>query len=79
MPRRVRQADYAGAVPIDLLKQEQEQDRIANQIGDIQHRLAAHHDEFASARANLDDSLGLLANIVSIYQRADEVVPRRVV
>lgn len=75
----MRQADYAGAVPIDLLKQEQEQDRIANQIGDIQHRLAAHHDEFASARANLDDSLGLLANIVSIYQRADEVVPRRVV
>ncbi|HRA09880.1 MAG TPA: hypothetical protein PKV54_10125, partial [Microbacteriaceae bacterium] len=66
----MRQADYAGAVPIDLLKQEQ--DRIANQIGDIQHRLAAHHDEYASARANLDDSLGLLANIVSIYQRADD-------
>ena len=72
LPRRVRQADYAGAVPIDLLKQEQDQDRIANQIGDIQHRLAAHHDEYASARANLDDSLGLLANIVSVYERADD-------
>lgn len=64
------QAHYAGAVPIDLLKQEQ--DHIANQVGDIQHRLEAHHDEYASARANLDDSLGLLANIVSIYQRADD-------
>ncbi len=67
---KLLQAHYAGAVPIDLLKQEQ--DRIANQIGDIQHRLEAHHDEYASARANLDDSLGLLANIVSIYQRADD-------
>ncbi len=67
---KLLQAHYAGAVPIDLLKQEQ--DRIANQIGDIQHRIEAHHDEYASARANLDDSLGLLANIVSIYQRADD-------
>ena len=63
-------AHYAGAVPIDLLKQEQ--DRIADQIGDIQHRIEAHHDEYASARANLDDSLGLLANIVSVYERADD-------
>ena len=42
---KLLQAHYAGAVPIDLLKQEQ--DRIANQIGDIQHRLEAHHDEYA--------------------------------
>ncbi len=67
---KLLQAHYSGAVPIDLLKQEQ--DRIADQIGDIQHRIEAHHDEYASARANLDDSLGLLANIVSIYQRADD-------
>ncbi len=67
---KLLQAHYAGAVPIGLLKQEQ--DRIAAQIGDIQHRIEAHHDEYASARANLDDSLGLLANIVSIYQRADD-------
>ena len=37
-----------------------------------QHRIEAHHDEYASARANLDDSLGLLANIVSVYERADD-------
>ncbi len=67
---KLLQAHYAGAVPLDLLKKEQ--DRIANQIGDIQHRLEAHHDEYASARAHLDDSLGLLANIVGIYQRADD-------
>ena len=67
---KLLQAHYAGAVPIDLLKQEQ--DRIADQIGDIQHRIEAHHDEYASARANLDDSLGLLANIVSVYERADD-------
>lgn len=68
---KLLQAHYAGAVPLDLLKKEQ--DRIANQIGDTQHRLEAHHDEYASARAHLDDSLGLLANIVGIYQRADDV------
>lgn len=62
---KLLQAHYAGAVPIDLLKQEQE--RIANQIRDIQHRLEAHHEEYASARANFDDSLGLLATIVSVY------------
>ncbi|GAA2187428.1 hypothetical protein GCM10009786_12330 [Leucobacter alluvii] len=67
---KLLKAHYAGAVPIDLLKQEQ--DRIADQIGDIQHRIEAHHDEYASARANLDDSLGLLANIVSVYERADD-------
>ncbi len=68
--KRLLATHYAGAVPIDLLKQEQ--DRIADQIGDIQHRIEAHHDEYASARANLDDSLGLLANIVRVYERADD-------
>ena len=68
---KLLQAHYAGAVPIDLLKQEQ--DRIANQIGDIQHRLEAHHDEYASARPNLDElARWLLANIVKVYERADD-------
>ena len=67
---KLLQAHYAGTVPIDLLKQEQ--DRIADQIGDIQHRIEAHHDEYASARANLDDSLKLLSNAADISEHTDD-------
>lgn len=56
---KLLQAHYAGAVPLDLLKKEQ--DRIGAELDAINNRIAAHHDEYAAARANLDDSLGLLA------------------
>ncbi len=65
----VLKAHYAGAVPLDLLKQEQ--DRIGNRLDDIEGRISGHHEEYASARANLDDSLALLANVSLIYQRCD--------
>lgn len=67
---KVLQAHYAGAVPLDLLKIEQ--DRIGAGLENIENRIAAHHDEYASARANVDDSLGLLANVAGIYQRCDD-------
>ena len=38
----------------------------------INNRIAAHHDEYAAARANLDDSLGLLAHVADIYRRCDD-------
>ena len=49
-----------------------EQDRISAGLENIENRIAAHHDEYASARANVDDSLGLLANVAGIYQRCDD-------
>ncbi len=50
---KLLQAHYADAVPLDLLKQEQV--RIGAELETINHRIAAHHDEYTAARANLED------------------------
>ena len=67
---KLLQAHYAGAVPLDLLKREQ--GRIANRLEDIEHRINAQHEEYASSRENLEDSLALLANVSLIYGRCDD-------
>lgn len=56
--QKLLQAHYAGAIPLDLLKREQ--DRITASLETIEHRITAHHGHYADARANLDDSLKLL-------------------
>lgn len=61
---------YAGAVPLELLKREQ--DRITASLETIQNWIDAHHGEYAFARANLDDSLTLLSNAADIYKTADD-------
>lgn len=64
---KLLQAHYVCALPLDL--NENERDRISAQLEAITNRPAAHHDEYAaSARANLDGSLGLLTHI---YWRCD--------
>lgn len=68
--RKLLQAHYAGAVPLGLLKREQ--DRITGSLETIEYRLAAHHGHYADARANLDDSLHLLAHVGDIYAHADD-------
>ena len=67
---KLLQAHYAGAVPLDLLKQEQA--RIGAELGTINNRIAAHHDQYAVARANLEDSIGLLAHAADIYRGCDD-------
>ena len=64
------QAHYADAIPLDLLKKEQ--DRITASLETIEHRITAHHGHYAAARANLDDSLKLLSNAADIYEHADD-------
>ena len=39
----------------------------------INFRIAAHDNEYADARENLEDSLGLLAHVSDIYQRCDDL------
>lgn len=65
----VLRAHYSGAISMELLKEEQM--RIEARLDDIKARLSAHHDEYAAARANLDDCLALLANVALIYRRCD--------
>lgn len=68
--QKLLQAHYAGAIPLDLLKREQ--DRITASLETIEHRIAAHHGHYAAARENLDDSLKLLSNAADIYEHADD-------
>nr|WP_300148981.1 helix-turn-helix domain-containing protein [Propionicimonas sp.] len=67
---KLLQAHYAGAVPLDLLKNEQ--DRIGAGLETVKNRIDAHHAEYAQARANLEDSLTLLENAATMYARADD-------
>lgn len=64
------QAHYAGAIPLNLLKKEQ--DRFSGGVETIKNRIDAHHDECATARDNLDDSLNLLEHAADIYARCDD-------
>lgn len=66
---KLLQAHYAGAVPLDLLKSEQ--DRISARLENIANRITSHHDEYAAVRANVDDSLGLLVDIADMYKGGD--------
>ena len=67
---KLLQAHYAGAIPLDLLKKEQ--NRISAGLEAIKNRIEAHHDEYADARNNLDDSLNLLEQAADIYSRCDD-------
>ncbi|WP_084674694.1 recombinase family protein [Bifidobacterium crudilactis] len=68
---KLLQAHYADAVPLDMLKREQS--RIGAALETIDNHIAAHNNEYLEARENLEDSLGLLANIADIYQRCDDL------
>ena len=68
--KKLLQAHYAGAIPLDLLKRERE--RITASLETIEHRISAHHGHYAAARGNLDDSLKLLSNAADIYEHADD-------
>ena len=64
---KLLQAHYADAVPLDMLKREQS--RIGAALETIDNHIAAHNEEYVEARENLEDSLGLLANVSDIYRR----------
>ncbi|WP_285116906.1 recombinase family protein [Propionibacterium freudenreichii] len=67
---RLMQAHYADAIPLSVLKREQ--DRIVAELDQVTRRIDAHFGDYADARAHLDDALGLLANCADIYTRCDD-------
>lgn len=68
---RLLQAHYADAIPLSLLKREQ--DRILGELDQVNRRIDAHHGEYADARAHLEDALNLLSNCADIYARCNDV------
>ena len=61
-------AYYAGAVPVDLLRQEQ--DRLASEIARAERHLEIAEQSFGDIQATLDKALDLLSNCERAYRKA---------
>lgn len=71
---KLLQAHYAGAIPIDLLKQEQ--DRITPALTRIEQRLEAAASDYADEQAELSEALDLATDCHTVYERATDSIRR---
>jgi site-specific DNA recombinase len=71
---KLLQAHYAGAVPVDLLKVEQ--DRIAAQLAHIEDRLQRASEAAETVEESLTLALDLLSDCHEAYRRASDSVRR---
>ncbi|GAA4969396.1 recombinase family protein [Kineococcus glutinatus] len=71
---KLLQAHYAGAIPLDLLKVEQ--DRIAEQLAAVESRLATVNGDLATVERNLSAALDLLVDCQCAYLSAGPKVRR---
>ena len=67
---RLMQAHYADAIPLSVLKREQ--DRISAELEHISRRLESHHGQYTEAKLHLEDALNFLENCADIYSRCDD-------
>ena len=72
--RSLLHAHHAGAVPLDLLKEEQ--DRIARRLAFLDSRIDAGEVEYDRAKAHLDDCLALARNAHAVYMSIDDSLRR---
>ena len=72
--QKLLDAHYAGAIPLDLLKSEQ--DRITGQLTRIEDQLASLDANFEQARAVLADMLDLTRDCHTAYLEADDSTRR---
>jgi site-specific DNA recombinase len=68
-------AYYAGALPVELLKTEQ--DRIARELATAEGKLAEHELEAAAVRETLEQALALALDCQANYQRASKPLRRQ--
>ncbi|CCH78448.1 conserved hypothetical protein [Nostocoides japonicum T1-X7] len=72
--RNLLHAHHAGAVPLDLLKEEQ--DRISRRLTFLDSRIDASQIEYDQAKAHLEDCLALAGNAHAIYMSLDDSLRR---
>ncbi|HPU04687.1 MAG TPA: zinc ribbon domain-containing protein [Rhodoglobus sp.] len=72
--RSLLHAHHAGAVPIDLLKEEQ--DRIARRLVFLDAQIDAGQIEYDQAKAHLEDCLALAGDMHAIYMSIDDSLRR---
>ncbi|MDZ7733875.1 MAG: recombinase family protein [Acidimicrobiia bacterium] len=73
--RRLVRAHLEGAVPVDLLKEEQ--DRITKEIAQAQDQLRATDVDWDTVETNLTLALGLVSDCTQAYRRGGPRVRRR--
>ncbi|ERH24708.1 resolvase protein [Actinomyces johnsonii F0542] len=66
--RRLLHAHYEGAVPLDLLKEEQA--KLSTELNQIERQLAAYKADAAEVRQHLTQALDLLEDCHRLYQAA---------
>ena len=66
--RQLLQAHYKGAVPLELLKEEQ--NRLTRELTAIQHHLNGYHADTHQVRQHLTQALDLLQDCHRLYQTA---------
>ena len=66
--RRLLHAHYEGAVPLDLLKEEQA--KLTSELNQIERQLAAYQADAAEVRQHLTQALDLLEDCHRLYQAA---------
>ena len=71
---KLLQAHYAGAVPLDLLKSEQ--DRIGRRLAFLEAQIEAGDMEYELASAHLDDCLALGRDCYKLYMSIDDSLRR---
>lgn len=71
---KLLQAHYAGAVPLELLKTEQE--RIAKRLAFLEAQIEAGTLEYEQAQAHLEDCLALAGDCHAIYTSIDDSLRR---
>ena len=66
--RRLLHAHYEGAIPLDLLKEEQA--KLTSELGQIERQLTAYQADAAEVRQRLTQALDLLEDCHRLYQAA---------
>ena len=68
--RRLLHAHYEGAIPLDLLKEEQA--KLTSELGQIERQLAAYQADAAEVRQHLTEALDLLEDCHRLYTAAPD-------
>ena len=72
--KKLLEAHYNDAIPLDFLKEEQQ--RISKQLLAIDYEIKAHEDVFATVLERLDDALELIENCGKTYRLASDHIKR---
>ena len=72
--QKLLEAHYNNAVPLELLKAEQQ--KIAKELATIEHEIRLHNTAFEEIASNLKIALDIIENCGETYRHADDAIKR---